>query len=396
MSQVHTLHADVQMQPGLLHEVLLQVSDAVLVLDGEHRIILGNAAAERLLGRPQKQTIGRTLDEVAPCLLGFVELLEEQREGGCLDPNQVGEVTLVREGEVIQLEMRAQLVSGGGVALPWVLLRARDVTEIARVRAELGERERELLQAQKMTAVGELTVGLVHDFNNLLTAITGHGELALASSSKDAWRDDVACMLLEAQRAAALVGRVLDFSRPRAGGPRVAGVKDVLTGLGTLLRCILGKTVGLDMRLEGRESFVCLHPQELEQVIVNLVVNARDAMPIGGSVAVRCSEADLDLSFCRTLPGTSPGAYVRVSVSDAGDGMDPETLSRVFRPFFTTKEAQGGTGLGLAIVARIVTECGGGVCVTSEPGRGTTFDVYLPRVGDTLASACDGVEAATG
>ena len=382
-----------QTHPGLLHEALLQASDAVLALDGEHRIILWNAAAGRVLGWSAQRAIGRTLEEVAPRLLSFAEVLEHVDDGSCGEPSRDGEVTIVQEGESIELEVNARLVREEEASVPVVLVCARDVTEQRRACALLKERERELLQAQKMTAVGELAAGVAHDLNNLLTAITGYGELALASDG-DAWRDDVQRMILSAQRAAALAGRILDFSRPRVREAKVVNVNEVLTGMHGFLSRALGKGVSLDLRLEALGGFTHVDSYELEQVVVNLVINARDAMPAGGLVTVRSAETRLDGSFCRTHPGTNPGAYVEVSVSDTGCGMDADTRSRVFEPFFTTKDASGGTGLGLAIVSRIVKESGGSIWVTSELGNGATFDIYLPRAEDSKASAHDPLETA--
>ena len=386
MSQVLAEQKGAQTHPRLLIEALLQVTDAVLALNGEHRIILWNEAAERLLGWPSPEAIGRTLEEVAPCLLSFGELLEDKDEGS-------GEATIVREGELIELEVNARLVRGEEATRPVMLVCARDVTEERRAGALLKERQRELVQAQKMTAVGELAAGVAHDLNNLLTAITGYGELALASDSEDAWREDVQSMILSAQRAAAIARRILDFSRPRARVRKIVSVNEVLTDLGGFLSRSLGKSVGMDLCLEAPGGFTRIDRNELEQVVLNLVINARDAMPAGGSVTVRSAEVELSGSFCRTHPGTSPGAYVKVSVSDTGCGMDADTQLRVFEPFFTTKDASGGTGLGLAIVSRIVKESGGSIWVTSEPGRGATFDVYLPRAEVPKASAQDAVEA---
>jgi two-component system, cell cycle sensor histidine kinase and response regulator CckA len=293
-------------------------------------------------------------------------------------------------------EFRYRMISAAGAPV-WVsdsvrlISDSRGGTEVVGVMMDISERKRledELRQSQKMEAVGLLAGGIAHDFNNLLGVITGYAELAqrtLETGHRAHSRLDE--ILRAAESAASLTRQLLAFSRRQVVQPKLLDLKDVVQGLEPMLKRILGEDVRLVIRFEPDPVIVNADPGQLEQVVMNLAVNARDAMPQGGSLTVRTARARLDDSFVHSHPGARAGAYVLLEVSDEGSGMDPATVARIFEPFFTTKELGRGTGLGLSTVYGIVKQNDGYVAVESAPGAGSTFQVYLPEAKGSAVAA---------
>ena len=258
---------------------------------------------------------------------------------------------------------------------------ARLYQEARTAYEELERAQQQLVQAQKMEAVGRLAGGLAHDFNNLLTVITGRNQLVLDSlGSDDPRRAHLQLSVETAKRAGALTRQLLAFSRRQILQPKVLDLNRVVHDMSQMLRRLIGEDIDLQIRLARNLGRVKADPSQIEQVILNLVVNARDSMPHGGRLVIETDNAPLDDAHAREHDVALTGPAVRLRVRDTGVGMDTETRVRIFEPFFTTKLASRGTGLGLATVSGIVEQSDGYIAVSSEPGRGSTFDVYLPRV----------------
>ncbi|HKV24904.1 MAG TPA: PAS domain S-box protein [Candidatus Acidoferrum sp.] len=245
--------------------------------------------------------------------------------------------------------------------------------------------ENQLQQSRRMEAVGRLAGGIAHDFNNLLTIIKGYAELALQRSGIPAeLRGDVMQIEGASERASMLIRQLLAFSRRQVLQPKVIDLNAIVVGLDKLLGRLMGEHIEMATHCGTNVGNVRADPAQVEQVIMNLVVNARDAMPKGGRLTVETMNVDLDSTYARDHVTVKPGPYVMLAVSDTGMGMSPETVAHIFEPFFTTKESGKGTGLGLSTVYGIVKQSGGYIWVYSEPGKGTTFKVYLPRVTDAV------------
>ncbi len=258
---------------------------------------------------------------------------------------------------------------------------SRLYAEKERAYQDLAQTQTQLVQAQKIQAVGQLAGGIAHDFNNLITVIAGRTDLLLRRlRAEDPLRRDIDVISQTADRAANLTRQLLAFSRKQVLEPRVVDLNAVVTDLTPMLQRLIGENIALVTALDPGLGHVTADARQFEQVIMNLAINARDAMPNGGQLTLETANIDLDATYARQHPGVSPGPHVMLAVSDTGVGMDAETQARLFEPFFTTKGPGKGTGLGLSTVYGIVKQSGGNIWVYSEVGRGTTFKIYLPRV----------------
>jgi hypothetical protein len=272
-----------------------------------------------------------------------------------------------KDGRWIEVEIALHPIQFGGASAELAVL--MDITG----RRQL---EDQLRQSQKMEALGLLTGGVAHDFNNLLTIITGYSQIILAKLGQtDPNRHFAEQIVKAAERAGELTSRLLLFSRRRVPQPKVIDLNQVVNGLGTMMRRLLGEEIELQLNLAADLGSVNADAGRIEQVLLNLAVNSRDAMPHGGTLTIETSNVAIEKGG-----PAKPGAYILLTVKDTGTGMDSATQSQAFEPFFTTKRAGSGTGLGLYTVAGIVKQSGGAVQLSSQPGRGTSFRVYLPRV----------------
>ena len=256
-----------------------------------------------------------------------------------------------------------------------------DITERKQAEEALHSSEEQLRQSQKMEAIGRLAGGVAHDFNNLLTVIIGYSQLLIRELGEDSpMRGEIEEIEKAGNRAAALTNQLLAFSRRQILQPKVLDLNSAVADIEKMLGRLIGEDIQLVTTLDPALGRVKADPGQIEQIIMNLAVNARDAMPNGGKLIIETANVDLDESCASSHIAVQSGQYVMLSASDTGDGMDKETRVRVFEPFFTTKEQGTGTGLGLSTVYGIVKQSGGNIWVYSEPGKGTTFNVYLPRV----------------
>ena len=271
-----------------------------------------------------------------------------------------------------------------GRLVPSVQRALRELNDRAeRKRAEeaLRQSEKQFRQSQKMEAVGRLAGGIAHDFNNLLTVIMGYSQVLLTElGPQHPLCGKIEETLKAGERAATLVRQLLTFSRKQSLDPKILSLNTAVTSLENLLHRLIGEDIHLVSKLDPTNGRLRADQAQLEQVLVNLVVNARDAMPKGGTLTIETAEVELTRSPVYYLTPLPPGRYVRLAVSDTGCGMDRKTQSHIFEPFFTTKEEGKGSGLGLSTVFGIVTQCGGAIDVTSRVGHGTRFDLYFPKV----------------
>jgi PAS domain S-box-containing protein len=374
-----------------------QTADAILITDTAPAIVYANPAFLRLSGHEPKELLGhnpRVLQSGQHDASMYRELWAALSAGRSWSGSLVNRR---KDGTLYETESVISPVRDAGGTLIAYLQAARDVTRERELEAQLR-------QAQRMESIGRLAGGIAHDFNNILAAIVSSAELALGELPPDgAGRAEVDEILHSADRAAALIGQILTFSRQQVLRPTRLDLVEVVADLDSMLRRLTGSRITLSTESAADQAFVVADRGQLEQVVVNLVVNARDALPDGGSVVVRTAPEVIAAQTSRsTLPvQIEPGRYVRLEVSDTGIGIDPATIARIFEPFFTTKGFGHGTGLGLATVYGIVKQSGGYVWVDSEPGQGSCFVVLLPALDEALdptpspadrAAAGEGVE----
>ncbi|HTD71386.1 MAG TPA: PAS domain S-box protein [Gemmatimonadales bacterium] len=362
------------------------VRDIIFALSPEGTIASLNPAFETITGLRREEWVGQPFERlVHPEDLPLaLELLGRVVRGELRPASQFRVRTAKGDYRVGEFSATPQLHEGRLVGILGI---GRDVTE----RVQL---EQQLRQAQKMEAVGRLAGGIAHDFNNILTAITGYADLLLEDlGATDPRRQDADEIHKAADRAAGLTRQLLAFSRQQVLQPTVLEVNKLVSNLEKMLRRLLGEDVELGTRLAPTTGRVKADPGQLEQVIMNLAVNARDAMPNGGKLTLETGNVDLDEAYAADHYPARAGPFVLLAVSDTGIGMSEETQAHMFEPFFTTKEKGKGTGLGLATVYGIIKQSGGFIWVYSEVGHGTTFKLYLPRVEELAERASQPVQA---
>ncbi|MFH1743086.1 MAG: PAS domain S-box protein, partial [bacterium] len=348
-------------------------------LDRDGRIVEINQTEADLMGYTREEMLGRSIFE-------FIE--EDGRDTAKKayhnkimerQPAKDFERTYIRkDGSSIYLAIRDQLLLDENKQVIGMRSTVQDVTD----RKHL---EDQLRQAQKMEAVGQLAGGVAHDFNNIVMIINGYCSFAMNSLGPDhEVRGDLEEVKTAADRAASLTRQLLAFSRKQVLQPVVLNLNSVVDNMDKMLRRVIGEHIELATITDSDLGNVKADPGQIEQILLNLAVNARDAMPQGGKLTIETANVDLGEDYARQHVGATPGPYVLLALTDTGVGMDAQTLSRVFEPFFTTKEKGKGTGLGLSTVYGIVKQSGGYIWVYSEPGQGTTFKIYLPQIGNIL------------
>ncbi len=336
---------------------------------------------EELAGVPLQEQVPPESYALAQQVLG--EELEKEFGPEPADPHRsrVLEMEVYhKNGGTIWVEETATFLRDDEGKPEAILLAVRDITERKRLEEEKGKLEGQLIQAQKMETVGRLAGGVAHDFNNMLSVILGYADLAKLSLVKE---HPVLKDIVEIEKAAIrsrdITSQLLAFSRKQIIAPTVLNLNDLVINTEKSLIRLIGEDIDLRVHLEEEPWMIKFDPSQIEQIMINLAVNARDAMPGGGTLTIETKNVVADESYCRGHVGFTPGDYVQLSVSDNGTGMDRETMDHIFEPFFTTKEVGKGTGLGMATVYGIIKQNNGYITLYSEQGHGTTFTIYLPR-----------------
>jgi PAS domain S-box-containing protein len=362
------LRAEARSNGDRYRSLMQQAGEGIFVLDPQGTVLEVNRRAGEMLGYSPPDLVGRSFYDLvdADDRGSGRRRLDRLLQGG---PPRSDHLRLRRaDGGAVPVDLAASAAEAGGERV--VLVLARDVTE----RDNL---EEQLRQAQKMEAMGRLAGGVAHDFNNLLTVVTGYTAMLLADlPAGHSLRRPLAEIKQAADRGTSLTRQLLTFSRRGPVSPQVLDLNAVVTDMTGMLRRLIGEDLVLTTKLGSGLGRVRADPGQMGQVLLNLAVNARDAMPRGGTLTVETADAEVS----RDQPALPPGRYVLLAATDTGSGMDEATRARIFEPFFTTKGPGRGTGLGLAVVHGVVQQAGGHIEVSSEPGAGTTFRVYLPRV----------------
>jgi PAS domain S-box-containing protein len=350
--------------------------DGVFFADAGGRFIEVNEAACRQLGYAREQLLQRTVFDIVP--RRYAESAAAHLRSLPDGPCQYESCHLRFDGTEIPVEIGIAKITFRGQ--PVTVAIARDITARRQAEVERTRMEEQFRQAQKMECVGRLAGGIAHDFNNQLTVINGYGELMLGELlASDPMREFVLEIRKAGNRAAGLTQQLLAFSRKQITEPKPLNLNLIVTDAERMLQRLVGEDIRLEAKLDPALGTVLADAGQMHQVLMNLAVNARDAMPAGGSLVIETANVDLDEGEVTERLQAEPGGYVLLSVSDCGVGMDEETLSQIFEPFFTTKGMGEGTGLGLSTVYGIVRQSEGWISVDSKPDDGTTFRIYLPR-----------------
>jgi PAS domain S-box-containing protein len=354
--------------------IVASSSDAVISKDLTSIVTSWNKSAERIFGYTAEEMIGQSITKLIPenHLDEEPEILRRIAAGQTISSYET--IRRRKDGTLINISLTVSPIYDENGAIIGASKIARDITDIKMA-------EDQLRQAQKMEAVGRLAGGVAHDFNNLLTSILGFVGMALDEAEPGS---DLADYLEEVRkagvRASTLTQQLLAYSRKQVLAPKVVDLNESVTEIDKMLRRLIGEDVEFRTRLDPELGLIKADPGQVQQIIMNLALNARDAMPQGGSLWVETDNVFLDREYLANHREASVGPHVRLTVSDTGHGMPPEILAHIFEPFFTTKDVGKGTGLGLSSVYGIVKQSGGSIDVRSEPGKGTTFRIYFPTV----------------
>jgi len=350
-------------------------------LDTRGRIVRVNRTELEMLGYPVEEMLGQPV---------WKFVLEEETTRHVIMAKIAGDVSFHetfertyrrKDGTTLPVLVKDRVIRDKGGRIIGIRSTVEDITERRRSEEALRKSEEQLRQWQKVEAIGRLAGGIAHDFNNLLMTIKGCSEILLQEcDAQDPRREEAEEIQKAAERATSLTRQLLAFGRRQILQPQVLDLKKVVTNMNKMLQRVIGEDIQLLTVLEPKLRPVKVDPGQIEQVIMNLAVNARDAMPRGGRLTIETANVFLDEDYAQRHVSVKPGSYVMLAVSDNGCGMDQETQSHLFEPFFTTKEKGKGTGLGLSTVYGIVKQSGGNIWAYSELGRGTTFKIYLPMV----------------
>jgi two-component system cell cycle sensor histidine kinase/response regulator CckA len=361
---------------------IIKGTPAIIVgLDMQNHTTFINPAGERITGYSAEELIGRSfLDMVYPGELyqQVIDLFAQREQGPRVNyemklRTKDGDIRTISWNSVDHLDENGKLIE--------VVAFGHDITDRTNAEEEQKKLEKQLRHSQKLEALGTLAGGIAHDFNNILAAIIGYTELALTQSrNPENIRGDLGHVLQSAERAKELVRRILAFSRKGEVEFTPLNLNREIKNAAKVLERIIPKMISIDLQLDPDLNYVQGDGAQLEQVLLNLGSNARDAMPEGGRLVIETHNVHLDEDFCRHHQGAAPGDYAQLTFSDTGHGMEKEVLEQIFDPFFTTKEVGSGTGMGMAMVYGIIKSHGGYITCYSEPGRGTTFNLYLPKV----------------
>ncbi|HZT78351.1 MAG TPA: PAS domain-containing protein [Vicinamibacterales bacterium] len=379
----------------ILQAVIDATPDAIFVKDLEGRYVLVNAAMARFLGKPADAVVGRNDCELYPADTARRFIDDDRKVIASGRAQSFEGVATVEDGS-----SQAYLVTKGVYRNPQgeivgVFGISHDVTELREAQKTLEQTREALFRSQKMEAVGQLTGGIADDFNNILAVIIGNVELLRAYFPKDKYAGEIVSAVLKAAlHGRDLTSHLLAFSRRRLLNPQAVDVHALVANTVKLLGRTLGATIRLDADTRAASGIAFVDPAALEAAVLNIALNARDAMPDGGSLTFRTTALDVPEARATEFD-VPPGSYLALAIEDTGTGMTPDVVARVFEPFFTTKTGGAGTGLGLSMVYGFAKQSGGSVTITSEPGRGTTVTLYLPVAGKQSPSETIADEAVT-
>jgi two-component system cell cycle sensor histidine kinase/response regulator CckA len=379
--QIHRVRKQLLASQKMFHLIGENAEDLIAVVDANGKRLYNSPSYGRILGySPEELKESSGLDQVHP--EDRERVMEAARDAQRTGIGRQLEYRFKhKDGTWRVLESSASAVRNMKGEIDQLIIVNRDVTERKKSEEVLRLKEEQLRQSQKMEAVGRLSGGIAHDFNNLLGVIIGYSDvLEMKLEGNDALRKNVAEIKKAGTRASALTRQLLAFSRQQVLQPKILDLNSAVNGLAKMLQRLIGENIEVDMFLDSELGKVKADHSQIEQVIMNLVVNARDAMPDGGKLTIQTANVELGSDVAANLTYVQPGSYVELRVKDTGMGMDADTMAHIFEPFFTTKEKGKGTGLGLATVYGVVKQSGGYIWVDSILGAGTTFRICLPLV----------------